>query len=539
VIRYASYTSDIGLNFSSTAPSLAKYLKEIRMKQGFFPDRVAREFATGKFRKFAYMPTDDHRFVLETGITGSLLEGEYISLRPNDTELVAEITEFNPALVDVEFFPIAALKVHNPELLPDPEEKVLLDQLARERKSTTIIDTQNDRIARYLYVYLNDPTYGSDMSVIVRLTYNTALTTQALNRLLLANLIKILFVLAFSAVFAVLISRRVSRPVEGIVEDLDRIARGDLTHQVATSKVREFIHLGWHIDAMVQRLRETIQKIETRERDLMQSEERYRAVVETQTETICRFAPDGTHLFVNEAYCRYFGRQCEEIVGHRFIPNIPPEELDLVVHHFGSLTQRAPVGTIEHRIILPDGTVRWQQWVDRALFADDGSVLEYQSVGRDITERKHAESALRQANIKLNVLTSLVRNEIQSGLFILRGYLYLLGQEGMNDHDQPVLEKAKEVSIRMNDLIQFSRSYIDLGSQPPSWQGVHQTIIYAISHLPTKGIRHRIACENIEIYADPFLERAAFRLASRSQLHEPTHVIAVSCIKRGGNLDII
>ena len=43
---------------------------------------------------------------------------------------------------------------------------------------------------------------------------------------------------------------------------------------------------------------------------LRKSEEKYRNVVETQTEFICRFKPDGTHVFVNEAYCRYFGKDC-------------------------------------------------------------------------------------------------------------------------------------------------------------------------------------------------------------------------------------
>ena len=51
---------------------------------------------------------------------------------------------------------------------------------------------------------------------------------------------------------------------------------------------------------------------------LRESEERYHDVVEDQTELICRFLPDGTHVFVNDAYCRYFDKKREEIIGHRF-----------------------------------------------------------------------------------------------------------------------------------------------------------------------------------------------------------------------------
>ncbi|MBP1929959.1 PAS domain S-box-containing protein [Methanolinea mesophila] len=133
------------------------------------------------------------------------------------------------------------------------------------------------------------------------------------------------------------------------------------------------------------------------EEALRESEQRYRNVVEDQTEFICRFLPDGTHVFVNEAYCRCFGKSREEVIGHRFIPGIPAGEGMPIREHLRSLTPENPVGTISHRVILPDGTVQWQRWSDRAIFDGDGRVVEYQSVGRDITAQKQVEEALRES----------------------------------------------------------------------------------------------------------------------------------------------
>jgi PAS domain S-box-containing protein len=130
---------------------------------------------------------------------------------------------------------------------------------------------------------------------------------------------------------------------------------------------------------------------------LAQSEQKYRNVVEDQTEFISRFLPDGTHVFVNEAYCRYFGKTPGEIIGTRFVPPVPAEDKEKVQQHFRQLTRQNPVATIEHRIIMPDGQVRWQQWSDRAIFDDQGNLVEYQSVGRDITDRKKAEDGLNTA----------------------------------------------------------------------------------------------------------------------------------------------
>jgi len=141
---------------------------------------------------------------------------------------------------------------------------------------------------------------------------------------------------------------------------------------------------------------------------IRESEQRYRNVVEDQTEFICRFRPDGTHVFVNEAYCRYFSLTREDIIGHRFRPDIPLEDRKRLVRFFRTLTVDHPVDIIEHRIIMPDGSVRWQRWSDRAIFASSGAVIEYQSVGRDTTEKKEAEEALHKNEEQYRILAGLL-----------------------------------------------------------------------------------------------------------------------------------
>ena len=141
-------------------------------------------------------------------------------------------------------------------------------------------------------------------------------------------------------------------------------------------------------------LRQNYGELGKSEQALRTSEERYRNVVEDQTEFISRFLPDGTHIFVNEAYCRYFGLKRDEILGHRFRPKIPADDHERVRRFFESLTQDNSVDSIEHRIIMPDGSIRWQWWSDRAIFDPSGTVTEYQSVGRDITARYLSEEYL-------------------------------------------------------------------------------------------------------------------------------------------------
>src|SRR5215510_2284534 len=151
--------------------------------------------------------------------------------------------------------------------------------------------------------------------------------------------------------------------------------------------------------------------------ELLASEERYREVVESQTELVCRYLPDTTLTFVNEAYCRFFGRRREELIGRPFLDLIPASTREAAAAHVASLVRDPGERVVEHEAVRADGTVGWQHWVDYAIVAADGEVRELQGIGRDITERKRAE----EANQKLahagrvalmGELTALIAHEV-------------------------------------------------------------------------------------------------------------------------------
>jgi PAS domain S-box-containing protein len=145
------------------------------------------------------------------------------------------------------------------------------------------------------------------------------------------------------------------------------------------------------------------------EQSLRESEQRYKAVVEDQTEFICRFNKDGTYNFVNDAFCRYFQKKPEDLLGKKYKPKIPAKDLPDVRNHFASLTRDHPSSIIVHQIILDDGKVVWHRWSDRAIFNDTGELTEYQSVGRDITRQKKTELELADKKDYLDLIFSSVK----------------------------------------------------------------------------------------------------------------------------------
>jgi PAS domain S-box-containing protein len=141
---------------------------------------------------------------------------------------------------------------------------------------------------------------------------------------------------------------------------------------------------------------------------LRNSEERLRAVLEDQTEMICRFKADNTYTFVNDVFCRFFGKKREELLGSKWLPEASPEDLPLVEEKLKSLSPANPIVLIENRIRSGSGEVRWIQFSNRAFFDEQNRLVEIQSVGRDITERKQTEEALRNSERLLRLMMDLV-----------------------------------------------------------------------------------------------------------------------------------
>ncbi len=136
---------------------------------------------------------------------------------------------------------------------------------------------------------------------------------------------------------------------------------------------------------------------------LQESEARSRAILEDQTELIARGLPDGTFTFVNEAYCRFFGLERDKIIGQHYKPVVFEEDQERVFSLVNSISLENPVITIENRAVACEG-VRWTQWIVRGIFDDQGAIVELQSVGRDITDRKRVEQALSENEQKFRAI---------------------------------------------------------------------------------------------------------------------------------------
>jgi PAS domain S-box-containing protein len=166
------------------------------------------------------------------------------------------------------------------------------------------------------------------------------------------------------------------------------------------------------LDSRIQELEQAEARWEIKKKALQEDLDRYRTIVNHLPILVCNFLPGGEILFVNDAYCSYFDSAFDELVGSTFLSMIPETDREKVMDNISALTPDAPTQSHEHAVITPTGNIRWQRWINRAIFDGRGKVVEYQSIGEDITDRKQAEAGLRQQKDYLNSLLETIPNPV-------------------------------------------------------------------------------------------------------------------------------
>ena len=121
-----------------------------------------------------------------------------------------------------------------------------------------------------------------------------------------------------------------------------------------------------------------------------ESEDRYRAAMEDTPALVCCFRTTGEVTYVNEAYCRYFRKAREELVGCAILPSIAELDRQAIMSAVASLTVGTPTRVHEQRTIGEAGKVHWQRWTLRALFDRYGALAGFEAHGEDITESRRA-----------------------------------------------------------------------------------------------------------------------------------------------------
>lgn len=117
---------------------------------------------------------------------------------------------------------------------------------------------------------------------------------------------------------------------------------------------------------------------------LRSSRERYRTVIDNTIDLVCCFNEHFEITFANQTFREYYEVEIEDLTGCNLLDVVPEEDHDKFRDHLATITQTDQVRRVIHRVERVD-EIRWQDRIDRGIFDDQGNLIEYQSVSRDIT----------------------------------------------------------------------------------------------------------------------------------------------------------
>ena len=520
VIVYTTYPPEQGENFRSI-PYFYAYLTKIRQSQGFFPDRIVREIPDGRFMKYAYEPTPDHQYVMELGYSPP--DFNATNLRLDDRDNIARFVSFNPFIVRYQVFDTMGHSTAD-NSVPDNVTEAYVRQAIESRSTLETDDAANHTQTRYLFVDLNNPQYGSDMSRVVMLTYDTGRVQTALNGLVLIHLLFGGCALGIGCALAFILSRRMTRPIEKIAHDADIIAGGDFDHRIGTTDAREFVILEKSINTMVDSLKSATARLKDEEifhRDLI--DQMPVGIFLKKTDT-------GVYTYWNRASEEIFERLAKDMIGKTDAEIFPPgvtaqikkEDADALASRveikYKKVTSKERGERVIHMIIVP-------------IYDSKRSVRYMLGIAEDVTDEA--------VTLKRNLIFSITRSDILDQLAIIMTYLERAQLKTTHEAMQMFFNKTIGSVESIKNQIAYERALQNPGIIAPRWQSVNQAFAEALQMLPEYTADISASVGDIEVFADPLIPRIFFSLLSLSFRHGGPALSAIRITAHRSNDSLI
>ena len=196
-----------------------------------------------------------------------------------------------------------------------------------------------------------------------------------------------------------------------------------------------------------------------------ESEERFRQMAESINEVFWMADPDVTQMvYISPAYERVWGQTCRSLYERplSFLDRIHPDDRERVRRAALERHARGESTDEEYRLVMADGSIRWVRDRGFPIKDDKGRVFRKAGIAEDITEKKHAEEALKQADRRKDEFLATLAHELRNPLAPVRNAVELMRQA---DGDRHVMEEARLIMERqlghmvrlIDDLLDISR----------------------------------------------------------------------------------
>ncbi|PKL58567.1 MAG: hypothetical protein CVV33_10705, partial [Methanomicrobiales archaeon HGW-Methanomicrobiales-4] len=255
------------------------------------------------------------------------------------------------------------------------------------------------------------------------------------------------------------------------------------------------------------------------EKDLRESEKRYRMLIETLNEGVWVIDKDSITTFVNPRMAEILGYTAQEMIGKSLFSFMDEQGQRICTQNL----ERRRQGIKEHHdfeFLKQDGTMIYASLEATPIIDEDGVYRGAIAGVADITDRTYAEKALHESNQKLRLLTNLTRHDILNQICAVK----LLQDMALDTSDpvklQEYLSRTLETANLIEATIGFTREYENFGVVSSGWQRIFPIIESAKTEISPGSITiHNQIPESLEIYADPIIRKVFTTLMENAIRH--------------------
>jgi PAS domain S-box-containing protein len=224
---------------------------------------------------------------------------------------------------------------------------------------------------------------------------------------------------------------------------------------------------GSELRAAAQRLESSLRNAAAVNSRLYQSEIRYKGLVDAQGDAIFRRDASSRLTYANEAFFKLFGLEPSHALGYPFAPELHPENRAPRFGSFGSAETGWGRAHYDQHVRTASGW-RWISWEDYAVRGSQGRLIEVQSVGRDVTERKILEDALTEARDNAEAASraksgflATMSHEIRTPMNGVLGMGRLLLETDLKPEQrtyaEAITQSGEALLILIGDILDFSK----------------------------------------------------------------------------------
>jgi len=138
---------------------------------------------------------------------------------------------------------------------------------------------------------------------------------------------------------------------------------------------------------------------------------------------------------------------------------------------------------------------------------------------RDISDRKNMEEALRTANYRLGLLSTIMRHDLQNKLTAINGYSMLARRASDSEKADKFLMRLDQVSASASEMIKAAKEQESLGLKPPTWYAVDDLFANAARQMNLENVKVRSTVGGVSVFADPMIEKVFYNLLDNSMRH--------------------